>query len=246
MVERSIHGSGHDSGGSRHGGGTSDPAGHAGRTRFRRHLHHRGGHGGVSLLFPAVGEDGWFSVQPSGAFFWGFLTLAAVNLVVAVFAGIIATLVLVPARGWRWVTAGAALAVVGVGFYAAGVGGWAMLYYFAANSSQLDAPTATAFIESVNADGFRIFGAAAGGAGLIALAVVLMSIGLWRSGNVPKWLPVVAVIGSLITFVLPTDGPLGVLVEAPQAITGVVTGWLAWQFVRTSRTTLVSDSGHSP
>src|SRR5688572_14635776 len=95
----------------------------------------------VSLLFPAVGDDGWFSysaVKPHGAFFWAFLTLAAVNIVVAVFAGTIATLLLVPARGWRSATAGAALAVVGSGFYAVGVGGWAMLYYFAANSGALD------------------------------------------------------------------------------------------------------------
>ncbi|MBA2632237.1 MAG: hypothetical protein H0U86_04450 [Chloroflexi bacterium] len=98
----------------------------------------------VSLLFPAVGEDGWFSyssVQRSGTFFWPFLTLAAVNIVVAVFAGTIATLLLVPARGWRWATAGAAFAVLGSAFYAVGVGGWATLYYFAANSAALDPAT---------------------------------------------------------------------------------------------------------
>ncbi|MBA2632236.1 MAG: hypothetical protein H0U86_04445 [Chloroflexi bacterium] len=70
---------------------------------------------------------------------------------------------------------------------------------------------------------------------MIALAVLMMAIGLWRSGNVPKWLPMAMVLGSLITFVLPTDGLLGVFVEAPQAIASVVTGWYAWRFVRRAR-----------
>ena len=186
----------------------------------------------VSILFPAVGDTGWFSyssVRSTGPFFWIFLTLAAAHIVVAAVAGALAALLLVPGRGWRWATAGAALGITGAGFYALGVGGWAMVYYFAAHSPALEAPTATAFIESVNADAFRVFAAPVTGALAIALGTFLMAVGLWRAGTVPKWLPALGVFGSVITFVLPTDGLLGAAVEAPQAIAGIMVGWYAWR-----------------
>lgn len=184
----------------------------------------------VSLLFPAVGEGGWLSyatVQPDRAFIWGFLTLAGANIVVTTVAVSLACVLLAPKRGWRWVTAGAALAIAGGAFYAVGVGGWAMVYFFATDSSALDPATATAFIESVN-DDLRVFGAAGGGALTIALGALLLAVGLWRSGNVPNWLPVVLAVGTVITFILPTEGVVGAIVEAPSAISSVLIGWYAW------------------
>lgn len=185
----------------------------------------------VSLLFPEGGDDGLFTyetVHPDRGFVWALLLLAGVNIVATVVPAVLASLVLVPARGWRWVTAGAVLAVVGSGFYAVGLGSWASVYFFAADSAALDPATAAAFIESVNDDGFRVWAPVIGGALPIAIGTVLIDVGLWRSLRVPKWLPVIAVVGAVITFLLPTDGPLGVVVELPQAFTSVAIGWYAW------------------
>ena len=69
----------------------------------------------VSLLFPEGGDDGLFTyetVHPDRGFVWALLLLAGVNIVATVVPAVLASLVLVPARGWRWVTAGAVLAVV--------------------------------------------------------------------------------------------------------------------------------------
>lgn len=186
----------------------------------------------ISLLFPEEGENGFFSyasVQPNRAFHWAFLTLAAANVVVTVFLVSIAALLLVTRRGWQWVTAGVVLAVLGSAFYAVGVGGWAMVYFFGADSSALDPATATAFIDSVNADAFRIFAAAFAGAITVAIASLVLAVGLWRSGRLPKWVVVLGVAGAIVTFVLPTTGAAGVLVEAPQALTSVMIGYYAWR-----------------
>ena len=186
----------------------------------------------VSLLFPPEGENGFFtyaSVRPGRAFHWPFLTLVGANVVVSVWLVSVAALLLVPRRGWQWATAGVALAVIGSAFYAVGVGGWAMVYFFGADSSALDPATATAFIDSVNADAFRLFGSAASGAIAVAIGTLVLAVGLWQSGNVPKWVVVLGVVGALITFILPTTGALGSLVEAPQALTSVMIGWYAWR-----------------
>jgi hypothetical protein len=185
----------------------------------------------VSLLFPSVGKGGWLTygtVQPDREFIWGFLTLAGVNIVVTTVVTSLAAVRIVPGRGWRWVTAGAALAILGGAFYAVGVGGWAMLYFFATHSVALDPDTATAFIETTN-DDLRLFAAAGGGALTVALGALLLAIGLWRSGSVPKWLPVVLVVGSVLPLVIPVEGVVGALVESPSALTSVLIGWYAWQ-----------------
>ncbi len=190
---------------------------------------------GVSLLFPATDSSGLVSyatARDDGGFVWVFLTLASANLVLTVVAVGLAGLLLAPARGWRWVTCGFGLAVLGSGFYAAGVGGWAMVYYFGANSNALDPATASAFVESVNDDAFRVFAAAGAGAIGIALGTVLFSIGLWRAGSVPRWVLGLGVVGAIVTFVLPTDGVIGVLVESPQAVSSALIGWYAWARTR--------------
>jgi len=186
----------------------------------------------VSLLFPAAGDNGWFtyeSVQAIGPAIWSFLTLTGANLVLTVVPATIVSVLLVPARGWPFATAGAVLAVIGVAFYAVAAGGWAMVYYFGAASPALDAATATAFIDSVNADSFRLFAPAYGGALLIAAATLLISVGLWRARTVPRWLPVLGVVGAILPLVLPTDGVRGVFVEAPQAAATALAGWFLWR-----------------
>jgi len=185
----------------------------------------------VSLLFPEAGEGGFFSyasVEPDRAFIWGFLTLAGVNVVVSVVAAALVGVLLTPRRGWHWTTAGFVMAVIGCALYAIGVGGWAMLYFFATDSAALDPATAAGFIESVNADAFHLFAAPLAGALLGTVATVLFAIGLWLSGNLPKWVIVLGVIGSIITF-LPPEGVLGALLELPQAGASVLAAWYLWQ-----------------
>jgi hypothetical protein len=189
----------------------------------------------VSLLFPPAGEGGLFSyptVERDTTFFWALLPLTSINLVLAVVASAIAAVLLVPTRGWRWVTGGFAVALVGASLYAVGVGGWAMVYFFAADSNALDPATAAAFIESVNGDAVHSFAPVAAGGLLVTAGVFLLSVGLWRSGNVPKWVVTLGVAGSIITFLLPTDGVVGALVETPQAVSSILIGWYAWRRLR--------------
>ena len=186
----------------------------------------------VSLLFPEEGENGFFSyasVEPDRDFVWAFLTLAAVNIVVAVVAGGLVGVLLTPGRGWLWTRVGFATAVIGGALYAIGVGGWAMVYFFGTDSTALDPATASAFIDAVNSDGFHLFLTPFTGAILISIATMLFAVGFWRSGNLPKWVIALAVIGTVITYFLPTSGAVGVLVEAPQAIAGVLAAWYLWR-----------------
>ncbi len=128
--------------------------------------------------------------------------------------------------------------MVGCALYAIGVGGWAMVYFFATDSPALDPATANAFVESVNADGFHLFAAPFGGAILGTLATALFAVGLWRSGNLPKWVIALAVVGSIVTF-LPPEGVLGALLELPQATASVLAAWYLWR----QRHELLPDRG---
>ena len=186
----------------------------------------------VVLLFPPAGENGFFSyasVEPDRDFVWAFLTLAAANVVAAVVAGCLVNVLLTPGRGWQWTTAGVAVAVIGGALYAIGIGGWAMTFFFGTDATALDPETASAFIESVNTDGFHLFVTPFTGAILVTLATMLFAVGLWRSGNLPKWVVLLGVIGSVITYFLPTEGVVGLFVEGPQAIASVLAALYLWR-----------------
>ena len=66
------------------------------------------------------------------------------------------------------------------------------------------------------------------GAILGTIATMLFAVGLWLSGNLPKWVIVLGVVGSFLTF-LPIEGVVGALVEAPQAIASVLAAWYLWR-----------------
>lgn len=189
----------------------------------------------VSLAYPVSGDAGFFSYSAIAAdpsFYWVFLTLAGVNLALAVVPVALAAVLLAPLRGWRWVTAGFPIALVGASLYAVAVGGWAMVTYFAAGSVGLDPSAGAALIASINSDAAHSLAPAAAGALLVTIAALVISVGLWRSHNVPKWVIVLGVVGSFITFILPTSGIVGVVVETPQALSSVLIGWYAWRHVR--------------
>jgi hypothetical protein len=188
----------------------------------------------VSLVFPVSGDGGLFSYRAIAAdpsFYWVFFTLTGVNLALAIVPVALAAVLLAPARGWRWVIAGFPIALVGASLYAVAVGGWAMVTYFAAGSAGLDPSAGAALIASVNADTAHSLAPAAAGGLIVAIAVLVISVGLWRSHNVPKWVIVLGIVGAIITFILPTSGIVGVVVETPQALSSVLIGWYAWRFV---------------
>jgi hypothetical protein len=189
---------------------------------------------GVSLLFPGPDDGRLFSdpaIAADPSFYWVFFTLAGVNLAVTVVPVALAAVLLAPARGWGWVTAGFPIALVGGAVYAVAVGGWAMVTYFAAASAGLDPGVGAALIAEVNGDTAHSLAPAAVGAMLVAIAVLLISVGLWRSHNLPKWVIILGIVGSIITFILPTSGIVGAIVETPQALSSVLIGWYARRYV---------------
>lgn len=149
-------------------------------------------------------------------------------MIVTIVPAALVAVLLTPRRGWQWTTAGFVMAMIGGAFYAIGVGGRAMLYFFATDSTALDPTTASAFIESVNADGFHLFTTPVAGAVLGTISTLLFAVGLWRSGNLPKWVIVLGVVGALLTF-LPIEGVVGALGESPQAIASVLAAWYLWR-----------------
>lgn len=197
----------------------------------------------VGLAFPEVDADGFIpyaTVAEYRGFLWGFLALAGVNLVVAVWAGALAALLLTPQRGSRWATMGAALMGVGAAAYGVGLGGWSTALFVATDPVVLDTATATALVEGFQGDATRMWLAAGAGAGLVALGTVLVSVGLWRARSVPRWVPVVLGVSSVATFVLPTSGVAGLITEGPVAVSSIAVGWYAWRGRRGDARTAVA------
>jgi len=179
------------------------------------------------LLWPEPSGGGetytYADIQPQRALWWGLLVALAVNLVINVPAQALLTVLLVRARGAAWATVGGALMWIGTALYAVGGAGWAAAYYFG-TASGVD----PAVMDRINADTAHIFGVMIPGALLVALGTVVQAVGLWRSGAVPRWIPILW-LTIVATFVVPGNGIAGLLTAVPMTAASLGTAYYAYR-----------------
>jgi hypothetical protein len=186
----------------------------------------------VSLVKPiGAGGDalpGFAAVAPLRGYAWGFFTFAGVQMVVGVCAAALAAWILTPRRGARWATVGGGLIWLGAAAYAVGIGGWAAVYYFGTDP-RLGRAAGGGLIHRFNHDAAHMLAVPTGGALLVTLGGLLLSVALWRARSVPRWLPPVTALSGLATLLLPPDTVPGVLAEAASSATTIAIGWYAWR-----------------
>ena len=186
----------------------------------------------VSFAKP-IGDGGdilptYAAIQPMREYVWAFFAVAAVQLVIGASAAALAGVLLTPARGARWATAGCGLIWVGAAIYAVGVAGWASLYYFATDTSVVDPGTAARLVDHANDDGARMLGVPFGGALMVALGSLLLAVALWRARTVPRWVPILGAISTMATIVIPPYTAPGLVGEGLSSATTIALGWYAW------------------
>jgi hypothetical protein len=183
--------------------------------------------GGVLWPEPAGGD--WYAyadVAPIRDRWWTVLTVLAVSAAVAIPLQALAAMALVRQRGAGWATWGGAAMFLGTGLQVTGVAGWAALYYFATDPS--GDPAAVAPLLETAGDDLRLFGVAAAGALIVALGTAAQAVGLWRSGALPRWVPIVS-LAIVPTFFLPNSGPLGLITGIPISVAAAAIGYYAWR-----------------
>ena len=164
-------------------------------------------------------------IAPVRDLWWGLLgTLTVVGLVNVTLQAL-ATMILVRARGSVWATVGACLMWVGIGLQATGVAGWASAYFYPTDPS-LEKSVGSAVIEAANNDQAHLFAFLIPGALLVVLGTVLQCVGLFRAHVVPVWVPI-ALLFSVITFIVPGDGALGLVTSIPMAVGAIGLGYFA-------------------
>ena len=192
---------------------------------------------GVTAVAAAVGGLFWpeaegggdtysyADIAPSRGLWWGLLGGLSVVGLLNVPLQALATMFLVRARGSGWATVGGALMWVGIGMQATGVAGWASAYFYPTDPS-LDQSVGSAVIEAANNDQGHLFGFLVPGALLVVLGTVLQCVGLFRARVVPVWVPV-GLLFSVITFVVPGEGALGLVTSIPMAVGAIGLGYFA-------------------
>jgi Domain of unknown function (DUF4386) len=172
---------------------------------------------------------GYAAIASQRGYVWAFFVVAGVQLVVGACAAALAAMFLARDRGARWATVGGSLVWLGAAVYGVGIGGWATLYYFGTDPAVLDGATATRLIEHANDDTVRLLAVPIGGALLVGLGSLALSVALWRARTVPRWVPVVGAVGAVATIVLPPSGLAGLIAEAASSATTIAIGWYAWR-----------------
>lgn len=143
-----------------------------------------------------------------------------------VLAGI-ATCWLVVGRGAPLATAGAVLTGIGgllfaSGFFALGVASW---------FASADVPGGADHFEYVQDNAMRAFGPQAAGFLLSVLGFLLLSAALWRSQEVPRWLPI-AIPVAMVAMVGSGTGRTYDVMHAVFMSTLVALGWFLWMDAR--------------
>jgi hypothetical protein len=169
------------------------------------------------------------AIQPVRGYVWAFFALAAVQLIVGACAAALAGWILAPARGARWATIGGSLIWLGAAMYGVGVAGWAAFYFYATDTAVVDPATAARLVDHANDDTVRMLAVPFGGAILVAMGSLLLAVALWRARTVPRWVPIVGAISTVVTLLVPPGNAIGLIGEALSSATTVALGWYAWQ-----------------
>ena len=168
-------------------------------------------------------------IAPDRGLWWGLLGGLAVVAVVNVTLQAVATMFLVRGRGSGWATVGGSLMWLGIGAQATGVAGWASAYFYPTDPS-LEKSVGSAVIEAANDDEGHLFAFLISGALLVTLGTVLQCVGLFRAHVVPVWVPI-ALLFTLLTFIVPGNGALGLITSVPMAAGAIGLGYYAWRSV---------------
>ena len=110
---------------------------------------------------------------------------------------------------------------------ATGVAGWASAYYYATDPG-LDRRIGSAVIEAANNDQAHLFAFLIPGALLVVLGTVLQCVGLFRAHVVPVWVPI-ALLFTVLTFIVPGNGALGLATSIPMAAGAIGLGYYLWR-----------------
>lgn len=179
------------------------------------------------LLWPEPSGGGetysYADIEPQRALWWGLLVVLSANLIINVPAQALLTVLLVRARGAAWATTGGIIMWIGTALYAVGAAGWAAAYYFA-TAPGVD----PSVIDRINDDSAHVFGVMIPGALLVAVGTVIQAVGLWRSGAVPRWIPLLW-LTIVATFVVPGNGIAGLITAVPMTAASLGTAYYAWR-----------------
>jgi len=116
--------------------------------------------------------------------------------------------------------------VGGIGLQATGVAGWASAYFHPTDPS-VETSVGSAVIEAANNDQGHLFAFLIPGALLVVLGTVLQCVGLFRAHVAPVWVPI-ALLFTVITFIVPGNGVLGLITTIPMAVGAIGLGYYAW------------------
>jgi hypothetical protein len=179
-----------------------------------------------------IGGDGlpdYAAIAPHRGYLWAFFVIAGVQLIVGACAAALAALFLAPDRGARWATVGASLVWLGAAMYGVGIGGWAAVYYFATDPDTLGSATAQRLVDHINDDTARMLAVPIGGALLVAVGSLLLALALWRACTVPRWVPIIGAVSTVLTVLAAPDGIVGLIGEAASSASTIAIGWYAWR-----------------
>ena len=159
---------------------------------------------------------------------WGLLSALSVGAIISVTLQALATMLLVRRRGSTWATVGGVLMWLGITVQGVAVAAWAAAYYFPTDPSL--GGTGRAVFDVVNDDIVHVFALMIPGAALALVGQVLQAVGLFRAKVVPAWVPWLS-LTTVLTFVIPGNGLLGLVTAIPMAAAAVGIGYYAWRRV---------------
>ncbi len=154
---------------------------------------------------------------------WVFSLVSGLAIGASYVSAGIATCLLVVGRGARLATAGAVLTGIGglcftSGFFALGAASW---------FASADGPGGPEQFQYLQDNAMRAFGPQAGGFLLSGIGFLLLAAALWRSREVPRWLPV-AIPVALVLMIGSGTGRAYDVLHATFMATLVCLGWFLW------------------